>query len=139
MHERTTRARTRGLTLVELVVVIALIGLLASAIAVGVFARWRDGQSKTAALACNQLRAATQAHLVDHPDDPDCPTPEGLQHEKELDATMSLRDPWGTAYAIECQPDEFIAKSAGPDRAFGTDDDIVVPGARHTAGVATRR
>ena len=33
-------------------------------------------------------------------------------------------DPWGTTYAIECRGDDIVVTSAGPDRAFGTADDI---------------
>ena len=138
MQRRTIRTRARGFTLAELIVVIALIGLLASALAVAVYTHFRNGQIKTATLACQQLRSAAQAHMIDHPEDAECPTPESLQRSRELDATMSLRDPWGTLYVIECQPDEFIAESAGPDRAFGNEDDIRVPVSRRAGGVAAR-
>jgi general secretion pathway protein G len=132
-----TRSQQRGLTLVELVVVITLVGLLTAAIAVGVMKTFNEGRIKTAAIACNQLRTAVQAHFVNHPEESDCPTPAKMQEAHELDAAMSLRDPWGTPYALECQPDEIIAISAGPDRAFGTEDDLRAPGRRRTAGIAS--
>lgn len=34
------------------------------------------------------------------------------------------RDPWGNLYAFEVQDDSFAVKSNGPDREFGTEDDI---------------
>jgi general secretion pathway protein G len=97
------RLEQRGLTLVELVVVIALIGLLTAAIAVGVMKMFNEGQIKTAKMACNQLRTAVQAHFINHPEESDCPTPAKMQEARELDAAMSLRDPWGTPYTLECQ------------------------------------
>jgi general secretion pathway protein G len=132
-----TRLHQRGLTLVELVVVITLIGLLTAAIAVGVMKTFNEGRIKTATIACNQLRTAVQAHFINHPEESDCPTPASMLEAHELDAAMSLRDPWGTAYALECQSDEVVAISAGPDRAFGTVDDIRAPGPRRTAGIAS--
>jgi prepilin-type N-terminal cleavage/methylation domain-containing protein len=133
------RLRQRGLTLVELVVVIALIGLLGTAIALGVMRAFHEQRIKTATIACNQLRTAVQTHLVNHPDDSDCPTPERMLESRELDAAMSLRDPWGTAYAVECPSDEVVATSAGPDRAFDTEDDIRAPVPRRAPGIASSR
>jgi general secretion pathway protein G len=131
------RARARGLTLVELVVVITLIGLLSAAIAVGVFHWLVEGRKKAAAIACDTLRKAVQMHFVANPEEGDCPTPAMLKASRELDATVSLTDPWGKPYRIECQPEEVIAESAGPDRAFDTEDDIRAPAPRALAGVAT--
>ena len=36
-------------------------------------------------------------------------------------------DPWGTAIAFRCTDDDVIARSAGPDRTFGTGDDVPRP------------
>jgi len=130
-------ARARGLTLVELIVVITLIGLLTAAIAVGVTTTFNRQRPKTAALACGQLRSAAQTHFIEHPEEPDCPTPERLQELHEVDATTSLRDPWGTPYVLECAAEEVVATSAGPDRAWHTQDDVRVPGQRRAASVAT--
>jgi general secretion pathway protein G len=131
------RRAKRGLTLIELIVVITLIGLLATAIAIGVTKTLRDSRIKTAAIACSRLRTAAQTHFVDHPEDGECPTPAQMQESRELDAAMSIRDPWGTPYGIQCQADEVIAISAGPDHVLGTEDDVRVPGPRRTAAVAT--
>jgi general secretion pathway protein G len=132
-----TRLQQRGLTLVELIVVITLIGLLSAAIAVGVMKSFNEGRVKTATIACNQLRTAAQTLFVNHPEESDCPTPARMLEARELDAAMSLRDPWGTPYALECQSDEVIAISAGPDRSFGTEDDIRAPAPRRIAGIAS--
>ena len=39
----------------------------------------------------------------------------------------SLVDPWGTAIAVRCTDDDVAATSAGPDRTFGTADDVASP------------
>jgi hypothetical protein len=33
-------------------------------------------------------------------------------------------DPWGTSIPFSCSGDAIIVKSAGPDRLFGTFDDV---------------
>jgi general secretion pathway protein G len=131
------RRQERGLTLVELMIVIALIGLLTAALAVGVFRAFEDGRGKTATIACNQLRTAAQTHFVNAPEESECPTPARMLETHELDAAVSLRDPWGTPYRVECSSNEIVAISAGRDRAFGTEDDIRVPGPRGAAGIAS--
>jgi general secretion pathway protein G len=120
-------------------VVVALLGLLTAAIAVGVMRSFNDARIKTAAIACNQLRTAAQTHFISHPEESECPLPDKMQEDRELDAAMSLRDPWGTPYRLECPSDEIVASSAGPDRSFGTEDDIRAPGRRRTAGVASNQ
>jgi prepilin-type N-terminal cleavage/methylation domain-containing protein len=134
-----TQARARGLTLVELMVTIAILSLLTAAIGVAVFHHFRTAQVETATIACGRLRTSVQMYAVTHPDDTDCPTPTRLREARELDASMSLYDPWSTPYRIECEPDETVASSAGPDRAFGTDDDVRVPIPKRPASIATQR
>ena len=94
---------------------------------------------QTATIACGRLRNGVQIHAIARPADDECPTPARLKELGELDASTSTDDPWGTAYRITCEPEETIASSAGPDHAFGTDDDIRVPVPPRAAGVATRR
>ncbi len=109
------------------------------AIGVAVSHQLAKSRLDTAAMACHRLREVAQRHFIDHADDADCPTPTSLRAAHEIDSTTTTDDPWGTAYRIECLPEEVIASSAGPDRAFGSEDDIRVPGPRRrTAPVATR-
>ena len=54
----------------------------------------------------------------------DCPTVDDLLSEGVLGSAEYTVDPWGVRYRIECAGDEITVMSAGPDRTFGTDDDI---------------
>jgi hypothetical protein len=71
--------------------------------------------------------------------------PQGAREELptrrgEFDAWLDRRypqeesriDSWGTRYRLEVFSSRFRAISAGPDSAFGTDDDLVREGARDT-------
>ena len=120
------RAASRGLTLVELVIVITLIGVLTGAIAVGVLKAQKSANVGAAKTACDTIRTQTMQWKATHPTE-DCPTVDQLKTERDLDTGFSLKDPWGSAYKVACDADEISCTSAGPDRKEGTDDDIHRP------------
>ncbi len=136
-YEATTRARrrarARGLTLVELIIVITIIGVLMGAIAIGIFAQKKKADRGTAEIMCKNLRTSALSFKSTHPD-VDCPTPEQLKTEGEIDKTANLKDPWGQLYKLSCDTDEITCQSNGPDKKEGTDDDVRVPKLEETTG-----
>jgi general secretion pathway protein G len=120
------RAATRGLTLVELVITITLIGVLTAAISIGVIGAQKRANVSAGKTACSTARQATMQWKAVHPSE-DCPTVDQLKTEKDLDTGFNLKDPWGSPYKLSCDADEITCTSAGPDRKEGTDDDIRVP------------
>jgi len=120
------RAASRGLTLVELVIVITIIGVLTAAISIGVMAAKKKADVGTTNTACNSVRSATILWKNSHPGD-DCPTVDQLKSEGLLEKSFSSKDPWGNAFKLACDVDEITCSTAGPDRKEGTDDDIRVP------------
>jgi general secretion pathway protein G len=127
------RASSRGLTLVELIIVITIIGVLTAAISVGVMAAKKKADIGTTKTACNSVRQAVMLWKSGHPGE-DCPTMEQLKQEKELGADFNLKDPWGNPFKFTCDSDETTCTTAGPDKKEGTDDDIVVPQPEAPAG-----
>jgi general secretion pathway protein G len=123
---RATRATSRGLTLVELVIVITIIGVLTAAISIGVLKAQKSANVGAAKTACSTIRNATMQWKAINPGS-DCATVDQLKAEKDLDTGFSLKDPWGNLYKVSCDQDEINCTSAGPDRKEGTDDDIHVP------------
>jgi general secretion pathway protein G len=120
------RARTRGLTLIEVMVVITILGLVSVGIAVGVLkylehARIRDAETQGAVL---RQQAQAWRSLSAHEE---CPTPERLLKDGVLDEGSRLKDGWETPYVIECEGERIQVRSAGPDRKLVTPDDIVIP------------
>jgi general secretion pathway protein G len=122
----TRRAAARGLTLVELVIVITIIGVLTAAISIGVLQAGKKANIGAAKTACNTVRSATMQWKAIHPNE-DCPTVDQLKSDRDLDTGFSLKDPWGGAYKLNCESDEITCTSPGPDRKEGTEDDIRVP------------
>jgi general secretion pathway protein G len=122
----TPRALARGLTLVELVIVITIIGVLTAAISVGVMKAKKTADIGTAKTACNSIKSATVLWKNAHPD-ADCPTVEQLKKEKFLDTGFTPKDAWGNPFKVACDTDEITCSTAGPDRKEGTEDDIIIP------------
>jgi general secretion pathway protein G len=120
------RAASRGLTLVELIIVITIIGVLTAAISVGLMRAKKTADIGTTTTACNTARSATTMWKSAHPSE-DCPSIDDLKKEKFLGSDFNSKDPWGGPMKLSCDSDEVTCTSAGPDRKEGTDDDIKVP------------
>jgi general secretion pathway protein G len=130
---RKTRARSRGLTLVELVIVITILGVLTAAISVGLMAAKKSADIGTAKTACNTIRSATTVWKQAHPGE-DCPTLDQLRQEKNLDKGFVMKDAWGNSFKLTCETDDIICTTAGPDKKEGTEDDIIVPAPDNAPG-----
>lgn len=117
------RQPTRGFTLLEIMVVIALISLLTTGVAVGALKMLEDSKKKLAKTDTASLASVAEAFVITH-GDPNCPTPEELSGDGLLSHRSNTEDPWGMTYRIRCEPGYAVATSAGPDRAFDTGDDI---------------
>ncbi|MDX2021511.1 MAG: type II secretion system protein GspG [Deltaproteobacteria bacterium] len=124
---RDLRKADAGMTLLEVLIVLALISLIAGAIGVTVFANFKRGQIKTAKLMVNEVRGAVQQYMSDNSGD--CPPNiEELVNQKFLKKS-STKDPWGKPFTLKCpgeqDSDGVDITSPGPDKQEGTEDDIL--------------
>lgn len=115
-----------GVTLFEVLIVVAIIALVAAGVAVEAHKYWIVAQKKTAATDARVLRSAVKAWWIEH-DPTECPTLKDLQHDGALDPDSPATDPWGTPWRIECSDLNVTVTSHGPDRLAGSADDIRVP------------
>ncbi len=125
------RAR-RGVTLVEVLIVVAIIAMVAGGVAVFALPRYREAQIKNAETGARIVRTAIQQWQSAN-NESTCPTISQLVQEKQLDPGQSTKDSWNMDYTLTCADDEVIVASNGPDKKKGTKDDIVVPKGAGTA------
>ncbi|HVR64026.1 MAG TPA: type II secretion system protein GspG [Polyangia bacterium] len=120
---RTATCDANGFTLIEIMVVLAIIGLITAAIGVAIYKKYRDAQIKVTQMQVQHLVADVSQYLIMKNR---CPTAEDLLAEQYV--TQSPRDAWGTAIVIKCpgdhEPDPADAISWGPDKKPDTADDI---------------
>jgi|HubBroStandDraft_1064217.scaffolds.fasta_scaffold398344_2 hypothetical protein len=81
---------------------------------------------QTTRTSARELRSAAETWRAMH-DEPACPTPERLRHDKMIDSVSKLTDAWDRPFRVDCTPSETFASSVGPDGRPGTADDIIVP------------
>ena len=90
-------ALERGVTLVEVLIVVAIIAMVASGVAVFALPKFKEAQIKTAETGARVIRGAVQNwQRVNN--ESTCPTMSQLVQEKELDSATTTTDPWGEAY-----------------------------------------
>ncbi len=119
------RAAEAGMTLIEIMVVVAIIGLVMGGVTVVAFNQFKKAQQKQAKADVKNLKSAIEHWRLDNTSDP-CP-----KSLNELVTGKYLpkppKDPWGEDFIYLCPgqgPDGFDLASKGPDRKPGTDDDI---------------
>ncbi len=127
MNQRNFRkALERGVTLVEVLIVVAIIAMVASGVAVFALPKYKQAQVQEAETGARVIRGAIQNwQRVNN--DSTCPTMSQLVQEKEIDSATSNVDPWNQPYILTCTDDDVIVGSDGPDKKHGTADDIRVP------------
>ena len=135
-HSKWSRA-ARGMTLIEVMVVLVIIGLIASAVAVNVIGRLSEAKIKQAGNDVRQIADQVDAFKAMRGRYPS--TDEGLNvliQEKFLRPNKNgkLMDPWDREYIYlypgQAHPDGFDVKSYGADGQPGGDGenaDVVNP------------
>ena len=119
---RALRFTQRGMTLIEIMIVVVIMGLIASAVGIGVFNQAKKARIEDAKQAVRTIEHAVQLWQQDHPSG--CPTMEQLIREGTLDRRQRSKDPWENDFVIQCENSDVSVHSKGPDGQDGTDDDI---------------
>ena len=120
----------RGMSLLEIMVVITLIGLVTAAVGVAVMGQLEDGQMKTARNQAFEIEKSLDIYKLQHGSYPS--SAQGLSvlaSPPKGKAIMERvpKDPWGNDY-IYMNPGQknkkFDILSKGPDQQEGTEDDV---------------
>ena len=134
MTRPLVRTAARGMTLIEIMVVLVILGMIAAAVAVNVVKRQQDAELKQARTDVQNIASqGVDAFRVLKGRFPT--TEEGIHilveegFLKANNAEGTLKDPWGHEYVYlypgQAHPDAYDVKSNGPDGQPGTPDDIV--------------
>lgn len=120
------RAAARGVTLIEVLIVVAILSLIAGGVTVAVIPKFNEAKIQNAETNARELRNAVNRWRATR-GGTDCPTVSQLVQDKEIDSAAKTTDPWDMPYKIECADEETYVSSAGPDKKEGSQDDIVIP------------
>jgi general secretion pathway protein G len=119
------RSGESGMTLMEIMIVFALIALIMGAVGVGAFNYFKKGQVKTARIQVNEIMQKAQQYMMDNSNE--CPkSMDDLVAQKYMPRRQ--KDPWNKDFIIRC-PGQINTEgidviSLGPDGTEGTADDI---------------
>lgn len=112
----------RGVTLVEVLIVLAIMAIIAGGAVTLVFPRLKESRVKQAVLSAGVIKTAAQSYM--HLDSAgQCPSIKDLVDGKQIDKSKT-DDPWGSQFKITCDGDDISVVSPGADRKEGTPDDV---------------
>ena len=120
------RAGSRGFTLIEVMVVIVILGLLATMVAQSVIPQSDHAKLEVAAMDCKGIVDAAGLFYVQKGRSPTLDDLTTRDDKGNLYLPRVPHDPWGTTYTLRAGEarGEFEARSAGPNRVEGDEDDI---------------
>ena len=119
------RLASRGVTLVEVLIVLAIMAIIAGGAVALVFPQLKKARVKQTVLSAGAIKTAAEAYQqIDNAANTGCPTLKDLVAAKQLDG-KKIDDPWGQPFVVHCDGQEVSVSSAGADRKEGTPDDVL--------------
>jgi general secretion pathway protein G len=123
--------RERGFTLVELMVVIIILGLLATVVAPAVMKHLGTAEQTKAKADLQAIDSAIKLYFISNRKVPkmlDLTTPDkkGQSYLQDFEEGQEPKDPWGNPYVIRegDQPGKWEVISWGEDKSPDTEDDL---------------
>ncbi len=129
MKKQHSSSQQAGFTLIEILVVMAIIGMLAVMVAPNIFNQQAGAQRDAALSQISTLEAALDIYRLDVGEYPD--TLEGLMRNDSDRASWNgpylrrevPKDPWGNDFVYDVNGREFTIISYGADGSQGGEDD----------------
>ena len=128
-RELAARSAEAGFTLIDILLVVVIIGMLAAVATVSLRGRMGQAQASTAAASIDAIKMAVKMYEVDTGKYPaslqNLITRGGENNWNGPYLENGLpKDPWGNEFQYSSSREGYSVVSAGPDGAFGTEDDI---------------
>lgn len=121
----TRRTLERGVTLVEVLIVVAILSLIAGGVAIYAIPKYQQAQKDTSCTDATTMVSNVDLWKMNHPSSGStCPTLEDLKNDHAFKSGQNTNDPWGKPYKITCDGDGVDVISSGPDGKEGNEDDI---------------
>lgn len=117
------RAAARGVTLVEVLIVVSIMAVISGGAVVLAFPLYKEARIKTAVVSAKEIKKAAQLYQEMDATTEGCPTIADLVAAKRVDS-KTADDPWGKPFRIACGEGDIHVLSSGNDRKDNTPDDI---------------
>ncbi len=122
LKRREKRIEQRGMTLIEIMVVIIIMAMIATGVSVAVMRQSIEAKKRTAKTDVMGFGTAAMLYVIQNSGE--CPDTGQLIEGGYLNPKTRTRDPWNQEFSISCDGDEIDVISSGPDKLPGTEDDI---------------
>jgi len=130
MNRHSERRRAGGFTLIEVLLVVAILGMLAAVVVVNLVGKGDDARRETARMSIAGICSAIDLYEVNVGKFPSSLdgliTDDGSPNWKGpyLKVKTLPIDPWGSAFAYSPGDRTYEVRCAGPDKQLNSSDDL---------------
>ena len=128
VETKVANAMRAGFTLIEILVAVAIIGILGTVATVSIPKILENAKIKAAKSGVDSLKNAVVTYNIEkgkYPSDLKALVEASGDDEPVVEGGEgALYDPWGVEYKYERKGKKIVVISAGPDGEFGGEDDI---------------
>lgn len=113
----------RGVTLVEVLIVVAIMAVISGGVTLVAFPLYNEARIKMGVQGCQTVRQAAELYQNLDGSSDICPTVQDLITSRKIDKNHS-DDPWNKPYRIDCSEGVIHVYSNGRDGRPATPDDL---------------
>ncbi len=126
MNNNQKKRKNLGFTLVEMLLVMTIMGILATVVIINVSGSGKDARIVATRASITSIKAAIQTFEIktgNYPKSIDELTAP-IGDSPALLSKAGMVDAWATPFQLKLSGNDFEIRSAGPDKQMGTEDDI---------------